>query len=109
MKYRVTVQPEAQRAANRIYDWIAERAPAGAESWYRQFMSSVASLEEQPERFGFAPENEFVAPEIRQIIFKTKRGLPYRALYRVVDDEVQILGVRGPGQQLLGPEDLPGG
>ena len=82
MKYRVTVQPEAERAANRIYDWIAERAPAGAESWYRQFMSSATSLEEQPERFGFAPANEYVAPEIRQIIFKTKRGLPYPLVSR---------------------------
>jgi plasmid stabilization system protein ParE len=107
MKYRVIVLPEADQNVDRIYLWIAKQSPEGAKRWYLRFLETVESLRENPQTHGFAPENEFVKPEIRQIIFRTKRGLLYRALFRIVESEVQILHVRGPGQDLLTQDDLP--
>ncbi len=107
MKYRVTVLPEAAENVDCIYLWIAQQSPQGARRWYLRFLKVVESLRENPQTHAFAPENEFVEPEIRQVMFKSKRGLRYRALFRIIDVEVQILHVRGPGQDLLTRSDLP--
>lgn len=107
MKYQVTVLPEADENVDRIYLSIAKRSPEGARRWYLRFLDVITSLTENPQPHGFAPENAFVEPEIRQVVFKTKHGLPYRALFRIVETDVQILHVRGPGQDLLSREDFP--
>ncbi len=36
MNYTVLVLPEAEQDAHRIYRWIAERSPRGADRWYEQ-------------------------------------------------------------------------
>ena len=46
--------------------------------------------------------------EIRQRIFKTRRGLPYRILFVVRGDVIYLLHVRGPGQDLMAPEEMLG-
>jgi plasmid stabilization system protein ParE len=107
MKYHLKLLPEADENVDRIYLWIAKRSPEGARRWFLRFLEVVESLCEKPQLHGFAPENDFVEPEIRQVVFKTKRGLPYRALFRIVGGEIQILHVRGPGQNLLKRSDLP--
>lgn len=107
MKYRLSVLPEADQNVDRIFCWLAERTPAGARRWYLRFLEAVESLRENPQSHGYAPENEYVEPEIRQAIFKTRRGRPYRVLFRILQNEVQVLHVRGPGQDLLAAEDLP--
>jgi len=107
MKFHVTVLPEADENVNRIYLWIAKRSPEGAVRWYQRFLDVVKSLSQNPQKHGFAPENAFVEPEIRQVTFKTKLGLPYRVLFRIVQTDVQILHIRGPGQDLLSRNDLP--
>ena len=36
--------------------------------------------------------------EVRQVLFQTRHGRPYRILYAISGDEVRVLRVRGPGQ-----------
>ncbi len=55
---------------------------------------------------GQAPESEYVVEEIRQFFFKTRRGLRYRALFSISGVKIYVLHVRGPGQELLGPDEL---
>ncbi len=50
---------------------------------------------------GLAPESELFPEEIRQYFFKTRRGRPYRLLITITNSQVQLLHVRGPGQDLL--------
>ncbi len=44
--------------------------------------------------------------ELRQALSKTRYGVPYRCVFAVVEDEVRILRVRGPGQAPLKAGDL---
>jgi len=45
--------------------------------------------------------------EVKQILFKTKRGRIYRAVFHVKGTDVFVLRVRGPGQAPITKEDLP--
>lgn len=39
-------------------------------------------------------------------MFKTRKGRKYRVLFTIQDQTAIILHVRGPGQDLLDPDDL---
>jgi plasmid stabilization system protein ParE len=108
MTHAIVVLPEANRDADRIFEWIENQSREGAGRGYAAFLKTLESLKNNPDRCGRAPEAALVAAEIRQITFKTRRGGVYRILFLVCDDEVLILHVRGPGQPLLTPDELRG-
>jgi plasmid stabilization system protein ParE len=108
MTYAVVVLPEATQDADAIFEWIEFRSREGASRWYAAFLKTLESLKSNPERCGRAPEAAFVAAEIRQITFKTRRGNVYRILFLIRDGEVLVLHIRGPGQPLLTPDELRG-
>lgn len=104
MKYKLRILKRAEADAREIFDWIYERSPAGARTWFAAFERAANKLLRNPYAWPLAPENKLVSYEVRHFVFKTRRGLRYRAIYTVVDDEVRILHVRGSGQNVL--EDL---
>lgn len=106
MTPNVRILPRAGKDAQHIYDYIAARSPDGARRWWDCFQFAAAKLAENPERFGFAPENSLTDLPLRQFLFKTRRGRTYRGVFTVVDDEIRILRVRGPGQAPLERDEL---
>lgn len=106
MTYRVILQPAAKNELAAIHSWLAERSPTGAARWFNRFTDALLTLETSPLGCGLAPESEFVDREIRQVLFKTRRGNRYRALFTVTGDTVYVLHVRGPGQRLLDADEL---
>lgn len=106
MNYRVHILHQAEMDVDTIYLWIARRALGGAARWYQAFLNAAASLRIQPTRNAMAPEASAVGREIRQLLFKTRRGRKYRLLYLVDGEEVRILRVRGPGQPPVTPTEL---
>ena len=107
MVYTVRTLPRAELDAQRIYDWIRERSPDGARRWWLAFDGACSTLKHQPMSHALAPEAEWSDGDIRQLLFKTPRGNYYRLLYVVVEDEVRILRVRGPGEPELLADELP--
>jgi plasmid stabilization system protein ParE len=105
MTFRVQLTDAATADVRAILRWIEERSPAGAEAWYRRWLEVLQSVSQRAEAFGLAPESEDHPESIRQVVFKTKHGRPYRALFAVRGAEAFILHVRGPGQELLRPEN----
>lgn len=106
MTYTVVVLARARQDVQEIYDWIAERSAEGAERWFASFEEATTRLQANPFVAPLAPEDEFFAYEIRHILFRTRRGRPYRALFTVVGDQVRILRVRGSGQPPVMPQDI---
>lgn len=106
MNYRVEVLPRAQRDLRRIVSWIAERSPRGAARLLAAFEARIRELGERPARFGLAAESQYVNHEIREFFFRTPRGRRYRGLFRVVGQTVEILHVRGPGQDFVPADEL---
>lgn len=105
-EFRVEMSREARANLADIHAWIAESAPAGADRWLDAFEDAVSRLERYPLSFGLAPESEFSQKELRQILFKTRKGRVYRAVYFVDGETVKITHIRGPRQRLIPPEEF---
>jgi plasmid stabilization system protein ParE len=106
MTYRVQPTAQAEADIDRIFAWLSGRSPEGARRWYESFCEAAERLESSPQSFALAPENDEFDEELRHILFRTRRGRTYRALFVIRGDVVQILCVRGPGQRPVKPEDI---
>jgi len=98
---RVRLTDAAKDDVRAILTWIEQRSPAGAEAWYGAWMDALRTLGERAEALAEAPESDDHAEPVRQLLFKTKRGRRYRALFVVRGDAAFVLHVRGPGQDTL--------
>lgn len=106
MTYTVAILRRAQADVDHIYDWIAERSPSGAIRWYAAFLEATRRLRDRPFACAVAPESQELDLEVRQLLFKTRRGRAYRLLFSVVAAELRVLRVRGPGQAPVTRGDL---
>jgi hypothetical protein len=66
----------------------------------------IERLKEHADTFGEAYENSDLDMEVRQALFKTRRGRVYRALFVIESNDVFILRVRGPGQAPVDESDV---
>jgi plasmid stabilization system protein ParE len=108
MNYKVRVLGRAQQDVSTCYAYIAQRSLQGAASWFNRFVETRDRLSRDPHRRPLAPESRFVDYEVRETLFKTRKGRPYRVLFTIRVDEVIVLRIRGPGQDLLTANDLGG-
>jgi plasmid stabilization system protein ParE len=106
MTFRVHLTGAAREDVRGILRWINERSPAGAQAWFRRWREALKALRHRADELALAPESEGHDEAIRQFIFRTRRGRPYRALFVVRGNTVFVLHVRGPGQDLLRPDEL---
>jgi plasmid stabilization system protein ParE len=107
MNRRVTILDRAEADVDEILHWMARRSPSGADAWYDAFQKQVDELARDAARYGVATEFRRLNPAIRQAFFKTRRGKRYRVVFLIVDRDVRILRVRGPGQKPLRGKDIP--
>jgi plasmid stabilization system protein ParE len=105
MNYRVVITAGAKQNLRSAYLWAAERAPHTAALWLQRFEAELQTLADFPERYQLAPENAFVDPEIRQLIFG-RRQSAYRALFTIVGNEVRVLHIRRAARDWASPEEL---
>jgi plasmid stabilization system protein ParE len=106
MKFTAHLLWRAERDLDHIVTWLNERSPQGAADWLRAWDRTFAILESSADKYGTVPENEDQELEIRQILFSTRKGRDYRALYTIQGDQVYVMHIRAPGQDLLAPEEL---
>jgi plasmid stabilization system protein ParE len=109
MSLKLRILPRAERDAQQIFDYIAERSFAGALRWWSAFQYAASKSVDSPERYGIAPENGLTPHMLRHFLFKTRRGRAYRGVFVVVGDELRVLRVRGPGQAPLETGEMPSG
>jgi len=105
-RHELVIVGPAERDVDYIYRYISERSPRGASSWYQAFEKCLARIVNQPLSCSLAPENSKFTIELRQAIFKTRHGDPYRCIFTVVDNEIRILRIRGRGQPPLKVKDI---
>lgn len=106
MSHKLKILSHANRDFADIVAWLGKASLPGADRWISAFDSVLSAIAENPFGFGLAPEDEFIEIEIRQAFFQTKRGRSYRVLFTVVEQEVRVLRLRGPGQELLTPSEI---
>jgi len=94
-KYRIdTSAGEAESDIQEIFDFIKEDSPENAIKWYFNIQDKILTLTTLANRCPKAPESELVSYTVYHLIVGN-----YRVLYRIEEDTVQILHVRGKGQK----------
>lgn len=108
MKYIVRPLRKAQQDVDAILAWLidVQKTPIGAAAWLDAYETAAKALTRNPDRHSLAPESGLLDYELRQFLFKTKKGRTYRGIFAIVENEVRILRVRGPGQAVVRPDDL---
>lgn len=106
MSFLVQVLPAAELDAWKIFRMLNEKSHSGADRWYEAFLAATEELADRPERRALAPEAKRVQRPIREAFFKTPRGLHYRLIDLIVEDEVRVVRVRAPGHRPLRRKDL---
>jgi plasmid stabilization system protein ParE len=106
MKFRLVLLSRAISDIEGIIDYLAKRSPQGVAAWCDRWEKTLGDLRERPLNFSLCPEASKIDAEIRQVLFKTRRGRTYRALFTVVEETVYILHVRGPGQDFVPVHEL---
>lgn len=104
--YRVEFSRRADRDVSEILDWLGRRSRSGASRWLDALDQMVVRLREAPLSCPLAEEADAFSEPVRQILFRTKRGNTYRALFVVRDQSVTIATVRGPGQPPVSENEL---
>ena len=107
MTYRVKTLPSAEDDAERIYRWLAERAPLRAPEWFVGLEEAVGSLKTNPHRCPLAPEGREFLQDIHQLLYGKRRGT-YRILFRIVEEAatVEVLHIRHASRKHLRLEEL---
>jgi plasmid stabilization system protein ParE len=106
MDYTVRSLPRAEFDAQHIYDWLLARSAQGARNWWAAFGDACDRLKEDPLTCARSLESDALRRDLREALFKTRRGHYYRLVFMVVESEVRILRVRGPGQPVLTEDEL---
>jgi plasmid stabilization system protein ParE len=106
MSFLVRELSKARQDKEHIFRWLYERSPAGAFAWLDAYDSLAERLKQDAATFGLAPESADCEFDVRQALFKTRRGRVYRALFLIEGTEVFILRVRGPGQATVIPQEI---
>jgi plasmid stabilization system protein ParE len=106
MTYRVELAAQARRDVAAICDWLAERSPAGSVRWYQRFTELIDELRDHAAAFPTAPEAAAFPRDLRQAVFRTRRGSRFRALFLIDVDLIRIVTVRGPGQPLIAADEI---
>lgn len=110
MSYAIRSSRKSDADAAAILDWIVQRSPDGARRWLEAFDAAVHNLRDHPLNCSLAPESEELGIELRQLIFRTRHGRPYRLLFVIRETTVHLTAIRGAGQQdaALSDIELPG-
>jgi len=106
MSFRVEYTLHAQGEIEDSYLWIKERAPQAAEKWRDELIGKVEELADNPLRHPVAPESDKFPREIRQMLFRKRRG-QFRVFYTIDGKRVVILSVRRSARKPLEGGDLP--
>jgi plasmid stabilization system protein ParE len=74
MTRHLKILSRAREDAQHIFDYIRERSPKGATDWWLAFEDAAAKAAEEHVQYGRGPEDHLVGYELRQVLFKTRRG-----------------------------------
>jgi plasmid stabilization system protein ParE len=107
MNRTVHILERARADVDAIFNWLVGRSLQGAVSWYLAFHQAIDRIASAAESYGEAPEAHPLNRQLRQAPFKTRRGRVYRIVFEIVENDILVLRVRGPGQAPLRRQDVP--
>ena len=106
MSYNIVLTARAEADLDRIYERLSQGIAKGAARWYQSFWRAVERLKTHPFSFVLAFEHDQFEEELRHLLFGTRHGRTYRALFVVRGEVVIIVAGRWPGERPMKPGDI---
>ena len=106
MNPQVFITQRAKRDIREIVTWIKARSLKGAKSWLAVLEKTLGQLPKSAASSAAAVESNDFGLDMRQRLFKTRRGNTYRLVFTLHNGIVHILAVRGAGQDLLQQNEI---
>jgi len=106
MSRRAKLTCRAERDVRTIQAWLVERSHRGALRWLDALQAALDQLSGDAASNPAAPEADDLGLDLRQRLFKTRRGHVYRLVFLIRDQSVDVLAVRGAGQDFLSADEL---
>jgi len=106
MRFTVRELGKARADKDHIFKWIHARSRMGAVAWLNAYDSIVERLKSNADSCAKAHESRDLDMDVRQVLFKTRQGRIYRALFFIENVTVFVLRIRGPGQAPLTATDI---
>jgi plasmid stabilization system protein ParE len=105
MRYRVVVQPRAERDIRLAAHWIYSQSSSAATAlrWLRRLRATIATLSTNPQRCPIDPDSDVYGEEVRVLLHGRRRGI-YRVLFSIRADAVHVLTLRHSAKQSLADE-----
>ena len=95
---KVIWSPKARQRAREAVDFIKEDRPLASAEWLEGLVQRVLLLEEFPNQGRIVPE--WGQPDVREVLHA-----PYRVLYQVSSEQIEILTLSHVRQELEGRSD----
>ena len=105
MEYRVVITAPADRNFREQFQWIREHSIQGADNWRTRIIAAVRSLGNGAERHALARESAAFPVPIRCHLVGKGRSA-FRILFHVAGDEVRVLAIRRPAQDVMNLSDV---
>lgn len=106
MRFSVRELRRAKADKRHIFQWLHDQSRAGAIAWLAAYDKMIERLAAQAHTFAAAYESDDLDLDVKEVLFKTRRGRVYRVLFIVEGKEVFVLRVRGPGQASVNVDDI---
>jgi plasmid stabilization system protein ParE len=106
MSRRAKLSRRAERDVRTIQNWLVERSRVGALRWLEALEAALDQLPTTAASCPTAPEADDLGLDLRQKLFQTRRGHVYRLVFLIREDTVEVLAVRGTGQDFLTADEL---
>lgn len=108
MSFRLKITDEAANLLLSIANRYAETSQSLeiAAAWYDGFIDELEILTQNPLRCAVAPENGLFDFELREMLYGSGKRLTHRAIYRIVENTIEVLTIRHHAQRPLQPGDL---
>ena len=106
MVFRVRVTTPAEGDIRRAGRWYSDHAKEIGRQWTRGVRQAIASLAENPDRYGLAHESDQIDFELRELLYGIGRKKIHRILFRILGDTVEVLAVRHAAQRDIAPDEM---
>ena len=108
MSFRLVLYDEAADLLFATARQYAENSQSSriALDWYNGFIEELELLQQNPLRCAVAPENGLFDFEVRELLYGSGKQLTHRAIFRVVEDRIEVLTIRHHAQRPLQQGDL---
>ena len=108
MNYDLSLPDHVLNQLAEIADWYERKSGSMqiAIKWQSGFLEALEDMTENPESFALVQEIDPEFKNTRQLLYGSGKHKTHRALFRIVENTVEVLSVRHLSRRDVTPDDI---